>query len=362
MSSINRFDLDSSRKDCQREMDCTLDKLVKHFCYNFNAVAASFQKYLRFLKTIYPRELNDIDASLFTAGVCRARYAALDYKKWSIPLSASANKSAKGLQRLTIPISPTPTPINTPAGKQSEGFSEKLEISIQTPQVSKSEVDKSSIITEDTPRKESQKLQDLTRQVEIQESVPSTFSIFDDKRVKIHEIYDQVRNSLPSASEGLSDDEKEAEIFKFDIPPESDFEKKLFSEIDFWKMHEELPNNTTYSYVKESMNNNEMYNFDDSDQFDQFEDTLYSPSRKAHKTQQILSSVQPISPSRKNSSHSNIHSRLKEMKIEGALIELGQRSNSEKAPPSTTNWKSPERGSSNRSMRMRVIEYSDDEI
>lgn len=64
------------------EIDATFQRLVTHFAYDFEAIAHSFRRYLKFMETIYPRVVNEhVDITAFDAKVCRARYAASDFKR-----------------------------------------------------------------------------------------------------------------------------------------------------------------------------------------------------------------------------------------------------------------------------------------
>jgi hypothetical protein len=320
-------------------MDTMLERLVRHFEYDFDATAQSFQLYLKFLKTLHARELNQIDISMFNSDVCRTRYAALDYKKWNgIPAPTKPTKEAPSQQKVeqkkTL-SSPSPTPINTPAAKNAQNRS-----------------------FESSPKRKTHSITTTVIRQEIDSPVrntPSNFSIFDSDRVKIHEIYDQVRSSLPSTEEEL--DVPEDEIFKFNIPEETEFEKKLYSEVDFWKMHEHSPPR------REPIE----YDFDDdTDILDNkpFVSTHFSPRRFVPKTQQILEAVQPRSPSHRSSSPrlDTIQDKLHNLDLENSVLKLEHNANAGLISPASKQPSPPiDKRAQNRMMRMRVIEYNSDD-
>ncbi|KAL9644496.1 hypothetical protein ABK040_009360 [Willaertia magna] len=86
---------ENSSRLCMEEMNDMLVRLVHFYQFDFENVAKAFQKYLVFLKTIYQKELGYIDHTMFTSNICRARYALLDWKKYSF---VSSSKSEEPVQ------------------------------------------------------------------------------------------------------------------------------------------------------------------------------------------------------------------------------------------------------------------------
>ncbi|KAG2382860.1 hypothetical protein C9374_004827 [Naegleria lovaniensis] len=160
-----------SVRRCMEEMNDQLVRLVQHHQFDFEKVSISFQKFVQFLKTLYVRELEHVDSSIFNADICRARYALLDWNQWSFvtpPASVSFEKPS----------------LKAPAQSPNHKFKENK----------KKQVEK--------------------------------------VRIKYAQMHKEVNNTLPSIDDQDSDEEN---IFFSNLPPATEFEKQLFSkDVDFW--------------------------------------------------------------------------------------------------------------------------------
>nr|CAG4715874.1 unnamed protein product [Naegleria fowleri] len=177
-----------SVRRCMEEMNDQLVRLVNHHQFDFEMVSVSFQKFVQFLKTLYVKELEHVDASIFNADICRARYALLDWNQWSFVTSSSSEKS----------------------------------------QTNQSQSTPSRVVQSPTHKfKESKK-----KQVE-------------KLRVKYAQMNKEVNDSLPSIEDQDSDEEN---IFFSNLPPATEFEKQLFSkDVDFWCVLEGNTNSASSS-------------------------------------------------------------------------------------------------------------------